>query len=248
MAGCYYDGAGNNTNCYELYNKTSLSPDIDLINNIVEQTINSMGQHVNYYVNTYNTLSADNIYGEQPTSIYNGPHDLMIYIKLSENAFTLSKFGFSSEDEVTGYVSINGYLSAFNGKNVYPNLVQEVVPKSGDVFQMVEYGNDRYGNRGGNFFEVTERTDQDNAELNPLGGHYMWRLKAKRMDYSWQPGLTGERGNEQVYDDTFSGILSSTITGQLSSDPKSYDYDVNNISQTVVFDMSINNTSVYGDY
>ena len=126
--------------------------------------------------------------------------------------------------------------------------MQEVVPKSGDVFQMVEYGNDRYGNRGGNFFEVTERTDQDNAELNPLGGHYMWRLKAKRMDYSWQPGLTGERGNEQVYDDTFSGILSSTITGQLSSDPKSYDYDVNNISQTVVFDMTINNTSVYGDY
>ena len=122
MSGCYYDGAGNNSNCYELYNKASLSPDIDLINNIVEQTVNSMGQHVNYYVNTYNTLSADNIYGEQPTSIYNGPHDLKIYIKLTENAFTLSKFGFSSEDEVTGYVSINGYLSAFNGKNVYPNL------------------------------------------------------------------------------------------------------------------------------
>ena len=81
MAGCYYDGAGNNTNCYELYNKTSLSPDIDLINNIVEQTINSMGQHVNYYVNTYNTLSADNIYGEQPTSIFYGPTQLKIYIE-----------------------------------------------------------------------------------------------------------------------------------------------------------------------
>ncbi len=54
--------------------------------------------------------------------------------------------------------------------------------------------------------------------MNPLGWHYLWRIKAKRLEYSFQPGITGERGNDQVYDDTFSGVITSNYSDDI------YDY------------------------
>jgi hypothetical protein len=245
---CYYSGAGNGSNCYELYDKTQLAPDIELIGQIIEEAINTLGQKIDYYVNTYNPLSADNIYGEQPTSIFNGPHQLKMYIELNENALALSKFGYNADDDITGYLSISGFRTAFNSTTVYSDLNQDIEPKSGDVFQMKEYGNDRPGNRAGNYFQITERVDQDIASLNPLGGHYTWRIKGKRLEYTFQPGLTGERGNDQVHDATFSGIISSTIIGQLSSAAKVYTEDVDQDSIAYVLDQTVNDTDVYGGY
>lgn len=245
---CYYSGAQNNSNCYELYSKDNNAPDRDVIQSGVEEVINTLGQKIDYYVNTYNTLSADNIYGEQPTSVFFGPTRIKMYIELTENALKLSRFGFSSDDEVTGYVSISGYYTTFYPLSVYQNLNYDIEPKSGDVFQMIEYGNDRPNNRAGNYFEITERVDQDIATINPLGGHYLWRLKAKRLEYTFQPGLTGERANNQVYDDTFAGKLSSTITGVVTAAPKLYTENVDNDSKTQVYNQSVNNTDVYGEY
>jgi hypothetical protein len=66
--------------------------------------------------------------------------------------------------------------------------------------------------------------------MNPLGGHYLWRIKAKRLEYSFQPGITGERGNDQVYDDTFAGVLTSNYSDDI------YDYiptGIDNIVETM---------------
>jgi hypothetical protein len=76
----------------------------------------------------------------------------------------------------------------------------------------------------------------------------MWRIKAKRLEYSFQPGLTGERGNDQVYDNTFSGILTSTITNQVSSTGKVYTENVDDDSVKYVLDQTLNDTDVYGGY
>lgn len=247
---CYYSGAGNGTNCFELYNKDRLQPDIEIIGNNINEVINSLGQKIDYWVNTYNLSSADNLYGEDPTSTFYGPTRLKMYISLNENALALSKFGWSSDDEVTGYIAFIGYTNAFASTSAaYANLNQAVEPKSGDIFSLVEYGNDRPGVRGENYFQVTERVDQDIAELNPLGGHYMWRLKAKRLEYSYQPGLTGERGNSQVYDNTFSGVVSSINAGLSATEDKTYPGNANTTSKNMVFNMPLNNdTSVYGAY
>jgi hypothetical protein len=76
MSGCYYSGAGNgqNTGCYELYSKDRLRPDMEVIHNAAEETVNLLGQKIEYYVNTYSPLCADNTYGEQPTMVYWGPN------------------------------------------------------------------------------------------------------------------------------------------------------------------------------
>lgn len=217
---CYYTGAGNGSLCYELYDKERLAPDREVINAAAEEIVNLNGQKVDYYINTFTPLCADNTYGEQPTSVYIGPRQIKIVIELSESSLAMSKFGFNADDDVTGYFSINGFTKTMSGEIAYDRLQQEVAPKAGDVFQMKEYGNDRPGNRAGNYFQVTERRDQDvsSGMMNPLGGHYVWRIKAKRLEYSFEPGLSGETGNDQVYDDTFSGILTSHYSDDV------YDY------------------------
>jgi hypothetical protein len=246
---CYYSGAGNGSNCFEIYDKDRLQPEIELLQNSAEEMVNTMGQKINYYVNTMTTTSADVIYGEQPTSVYHGPLIIKMMIELNETSLQLSKFGFNSDDEVTGYMSYNGFVKAVSGDGIYQTLDHSIEPKSGDVFQMYEYGNTREGGRAGNYFQITERRDQDiSGNMNPLGGHYGWRIKAKRMEYSFEPGLSGESVNQQVTDDAFYGKVESTITGEVSSAPKSYTSDVDEISKEKVLDMSLNDTNIYGTY
>lgn len=246
---CYYSGAGNGSNCFELYDKDRLQPEIELIQSSAEEMINTMGQKVNYYVNTMTTASADLIYGEQPTSVYHGPIILKMMIELNETSLQLSKFGFNADDEVTGYMSYTGFVKSVSGDGIYQTLSHPFEPKSGDVFQMQEYGKTREGGRAGNYFQITERRDQDiSGNMNPLGAHYGWRIKAKRMEYSFEPGLSGESANQQVTDDGFYGKVDSTITGEVSSAPKSYEGDVDDISAEKVLDMSLNDTNIYGTY
>lgn len=245
---CYYSGAGNGSNCYELYDKTRLSSDIETIANVAEEVVVSMGQKVNYYINSMDLLSADLLYGEQPTSIYHGPKQLKLIINLNESSLSLSKFGFNAEDEITAYIDYRTFTRSVSDDPIYITTNQNIEPKSGDVFQMVEYGSDRVGGRAGNFFQITQRRDQDiGDQMNPLGGHYGWQLKAKRLEYSWEPGLPIESANDQITEDTFYGKLSSNITGELSSAPKSYHGSVDSESVKIL-DMSFNETSIYGTY
>lgn len=237
---CYYSGAGNGSLCYELYDKTRLQPDMQLIQNTVDESINLLGQKVDYYINTYQPISADNLYGEQPTMVYHGPYTIKMIINLNESSLALSKFGFNAEDEITAFVSIQGYKRVFAEDWIYLSLDQPVEPKAGDVFCMTEYGSTRSHGRAGNYFIITERRDQDISDINPLGGHYTWRLAAKRLEYSFQPGISGESKNDQVYDDTFAGLLSTNIT----EDPLT-----NNIPITFVENLVENNfPDELGDY
>jgi hypothetical protein len=68
-----------------------------------------------------------------------------------------------------------------------------------------------------------------------LGGHYTWRITAKRLEYSFQPGISGESQNDQVYDDTFAGLLSTNITQDpfVEGVPSLY---IENISEAQFFD------------
>ena len=117
---------------------------------------------------------------------------------------------------------------------------------------MTEYGRGRPGNRNGKMFEVTEVLDQDISKTNQLGGHYVWIIKAKRYDYSFEPGLSAEKGSQQVYDNARNGILSGGKQDP-SEDKKYLEKDpllsIDQVSEKIVFDMpKNNNTSVYGGY
>jgi hypothetical protein len=79
-----------------------------------------------------------------------------------------------------------------------------------------------------------------------LAGHYVWLLKAKRFEYSFE-NIKQEKGNHQVYDDTFYGDLSGSITVP-SQRELSYPQDPDTESKEKVYDMSVNDTLEYGGY
>ena len=185
----------------------------------------------NSNTNTFNTLSADMLYGEQPTQQFAPPLPIIVAINLNENALMLSKYGLLSEDEVTAFVHISAFYDTFGWGSE---------PKSGDVFQLSEYGSDRPNGRNGNFYELTERLDQDIAQINPLAGHYVWLIKAKRFEWSFEPGLSGEAVNQQVFDDT----RNTSASG--ANKPYTYSADIDSKS---IFDYSLTDYgSVYGGY
>jgi len=137
--------------------------------------------------------------------------------------------------------------------DTFETQYNQVQPKAGDVFTLTEYGYGRPGPRSGYNYEVTQILDQDIARTNQLGGHYVWIIKAKRLDYSFEPGLSAEKGGDQVYDNSYSGVLSSAVNNDITQ-PKKYNeqdnlQSIDNISSTIVFNMTANNnTDVYGGY
>lgn len=183
-----------------------------------KEQLNLYGTEVDYFVHTQSLSGHDEVYGEQPMAQYSEPKKMILALTLNENSVVMKQFGLIADDEITGFIHIKTYYEIFGDQ-------QE--PKSGDVFDLSELGNDRPGGRGGKKFEITERLDQDVNQINPLLGHYVWLIKAKRHDYSFEPGLTPENVSEQVNDDT--------LIDQLSNDV--YDYTNNNT-----------NDDVYGDY
>lgn len=280
--------------CFRYNDKCVNENEQFLFSSFWKEQLATYGTKVTYFVNTYNVLSADNIYGEHPTKKFAPGRLITLGIELSENAYTLSKFGFQSDDEITAYVHISSFYDAFWNLDIESLITEQgvdpgdpnacvpipatanqistetpiairtekpstfesqygqVQPKAGDVFVMTEYGKGRPGGRSGIQFEVTEVLDQDISKMNQLGGHYIWMLKAKRFDFSFEPGLSAEKLSDQVYDNGFSGILSGGA--QDMSAPKKYNekdplVSIDQVSSTRVFNMSAHeNTSVYGDY
>jgi len=226
--------------CFRFLDKQNNTCQEEVFSNLYREQINLYGTEVTYFVHTYNpAYTADNFYGEQPNAQYGIPISFIAYIELNENSLLLTKYGFQSDDEITMFIHISSFYEAYNKPSLSGYFHgYDIEPKSGDVFKLTEYGIGRPGQRDGKMFEVTERLDQDINKIHPLLGHYVWMLKAKRYETSFEPGLTAEKGNTQVFDE-------NKNNSTLGAD-KNYTYsaDVNSKS---VFDGN-NNTSVYGDY
>tara|TARA_B110000908_G_C10244865_1_gene448229 strand:+ start:27 stop:812 length:786 start_codon:yes stop_codon:yes gene_type:complete len=253
---CYPGMQVVDTACYRFTDKSIQESERFLFSNWWREEINQFGVKVKYFVNTFNTLSANNLYGEEPTKVFADPREIIIAATLNENAITLSQFGFESDDDITAYIHISSFYDEFYTLSaVWETQYNIVEPKAGDVFQLSEYGDDRPNNRQAKYFEITEKLDEDIAQINNLAGHYVFLIKAKRLDYSFEPNIpfnnltSNISGNSQIYEDTFAGRLSGSVNEQSQTKKDNYDlYNVDSTSKEDVFNMSVNDTDVYGDY
>lgn len=230
------------TDGYRATDKDISGNERDLYYHYIREQIDIYGQQLDYFTLDYELSAHDGLYGEQPNATYKASKSVVMYVDLSEQSVVLTQFGIQGDDDVTAFVSISSFYTSMSSTgDTRPE------PKSGDVFKLTEYGNDRPGGRDGKMFEITQRLDQEVSQINPLLGHYVWLIKGKRLDYSFQPGLTAEKRSDQVYDDSFSGRLSGHSNPK--TDSKSYDYDVDTESASV-FDYSQygDGDDVYGDY
>ena len=247
--------------CGQLVNPLNLQAEQLVFDQAFNEIINNFGIPINYYINTFNLSAADLLYGEQTTKKFQGPLSaIQMYIELSDDAVNLTNFGFDPGDEFTAFVHISTFYDAASAYFDYAAVGQSIEPKAGDLIDLNVLGCDRPNGRGSVMYEITERMDQDVSSLNPILGHYIYRLRGKRFNYSFENGLTAqdsrpgsEKANEQIYDSSFSGILSTTLTDQVSSKGKTYPtsedpYNIDDSSKDDVLDMSVNDTDIYGSY
>ena len=208
-----------------------------------DEQIKLYGQRIEYFTYNVTLTGYDPVYGEQPSASYVGPYTIVMFVELNESSLMLSKFGLDPDDDVTGFVSISSF---YTGVSSSGDLRPE--PKSGDVFTLAEYGDDRPGDRGGKSFEITQRLDQEISKINPLMGHYAWMINAKRLEYTFTPGITAEPKSDQVTDSNFSGRLSGYTNPQTDTKIDTTN-DIDTKSATDVFDYTTENSDdVYGDY
>lgn len=214
-----------------------------------EELINNFGVDVNYYINGFNYLEMNMLYGEHPLQVYAGPIIIKAYVELEE-ILNLSQFGYEADDALTFYVSINTFSTTMSvSAAFYAANNQRIEPKADDLVEITSLGCDRPGNRGPKIFRITEALDQSVQDgINPMMGHYVWKITAKRYETSHETNAPQELGNDQVYDNTFAGKLSSILFPTLSTDPKVYPDNVDDLSRNTVYDMDNVDNSIYGTY
>jgi hypothetical protein len=216
-----------------------------------DELINNYGVEFNYYVNGFNLSAMNLLYGEHPTQEYSDPIVIKAYLELEES-ISLSRWGMESLDDLTAYISIQNFTDVMTpaASSFYIENGQRIEPKSDDLMEITALGCDRPGGRSSKIFRITEVLDQDvGSGINPMLGHYIWKITAKRYEYDGSTNAPKEDGNDQVYDNTFSGKLSSNLFPSLTANNKVYPLNVDEISKNDVYDMSRNDTTIYGgDY
>jgi len=111
-----------------------------------------------------------------------------------------------------------------NGESYISNLTLFVSPSDGDWRRFPQ------------LYQITEKRYQDpSMNINFLNGHYVWILKGKRFEYSYETGAPQENGG--AADNTAGGIVNDRDKIEEISDEV---FDYNNNPES--------NDSVYGDY
>jgi hypothetical protein len=263
--------------CSNFANPNNFQAERSIFNSLINEKINNFGIDIDYYVHTYNLSSADNFYGEDLDAPYYGPISLRVEKDYTFSGVPLGIHGFDSNDEITFYVTFDTFEEAFGDHRVHEESGQRIEPKADDMFIIKTWGCDRPNGRTAKKFVVTEAIDEDPEDLNVLMGHYVWKVTARRYDYSYEANIPASDDKYQVYDNTFSGVLTSdisikgpleglvdsegdlligfggetlvtqTTSQQLSSDDKPYDYDVDVEVEDEIYDQSINDQRIYGN-
>lgn len=218
-----------------------------------KELINSSGQPVWYYPYKFDLRTADKIRGEDPLTEYDEPFEIYAYLEVKDVPKELSIMGgFFSEDTVTGYIHIKTFRRKVKDIEYYKTPLVQPEPKPGDLIQIISFGCDRPGDRGANYYEITNKEDQlISASMNAAYGHYVWKITAKRFMFSHEGGAIeqwGEDGNCQVYENYVEGKLEQEKIEDNFQDKK-YPFNVDKESKEKIFNQNLNNNdSIYGGY
>ena len=156
-----------------------------------KEQIEHYGTSVTYFTNGYTLTSHNFLYGEDPTSSYSETADVVMLTDITNDALMLSKFGIMADCDMTAVVHISSFYDQFGCG---------YEPKAGDLIRLTEYGADRPGGRSAPIYEITERDDEYLPLTNTLIGHYVWYIKCKRYEYSYEPGIETGPNNKQLSD------------------------------------------------
>ena len=85
-------------------NKQDNANEMSNFSNWWREQINLYGTEVAYYTNNYQTSAHDAVYGEHSTKTFSASASLVMGIELTEISPILTKFGLTSDDDVTAFI------------------------------------------------------------------------------------------------------------------------------------------------
>jgi hypothetical protein len=156
-----------------------------------KEQIEHYGTRTDYYTHGYALTSHNFLYGEDPTAPYAKTADIIMLTDITNDSLMLSKFGIVADCDMTAVVHISSFYEKFGCG---------FEPKAGDLIKLSEYGADRPGGRSAPIYEITERDDEHLPMTNALIGHYVWYLKCKRFEYSYESNVATGPNNKQISD------------------------------------------------
>lgn len=159
-----------------------------------KEQIEQFGTSITYYTNGYSFDTHNFVYGEDPTAKYGKIENVVMLTDITNDSLMLSKFGIAADSDMTAVAHISSFYQQIGCE------AGQFEPKAGDLIQLTEYGEDRPGGRVAPIYEITERDDEYLPMTNPLIGHYVWYIKCKRWEYSFEPGVDVGPNNKQLSD------------------------------------------------
>lgn len=242
--------------CNDYNNLENLGGQQVVVDSAWKDLINSAGMPIYYFVYKFNIKRSDKIWGEDILAEYEEPFQIKAYVEVKDVLKILGPMGgFFADDTITAYIHIKTFNRKTKGMKVFEDLKLRYEPKPSDLIQIIEFGCDRPGGRGAKLFEVTNKEDElISQNLNMGFAHYVWKITAKRFQYSYQDGAItpfGEEKNCQVYDNNIQGTITdpSEIRDINTPSDKSYNWNIDKKSKEEIFNQNVNNQSnIYGGY
>jgi hypothetical protein len=152
----------------------------------ISEYANLYGQTISYQPVKYNFNTHNFLYGEDMISGYQYSRKMKAIIDFSSYTTFLTKFGIMSDSDITIYIPIREF------ERVWGPSKGVTYPLAGDLFLIDDEACDRPLGQSPMVFEVTDKEDKIKP-VDFMGGHYVWKLVAKRFDYSYQPNAPEER-------------------------------------------------------
>lgn len=215
-------------NCYDTISNVK-----DNYRGLAENYVQNYGMNISYYSTGYNIEDSNRLYGENPTAKYRGPRKIKAIIDFQSYNTFLTKWGVMSDLDIIIYIPIKSFQKTWG----------QTVPLAGDLFLIDDSSCDRPLGQSPIIFEITEKHDS----INPadfMGGHYVWKIQAKRYDNSYEPGAPQEKFIGGPVDSKEYGKIESEIEEtniNNSVDNHDVDSDAKN-------DFDNPNTSIYGKF
>lgn len=217
------------------YNPSCLDENQNVKNNyraMADNYAQMYGRKISYWTTGYNLTNHNPLYGEDPTAKYRGPRTLKAIPDMQSYSTFLTKFGIMSDLDMILYIPIPEF------QRVWGN----VFPLAGDLFVIEDTACDRPLGQSPMVFEVTEKHDS----INPtdfMSGHYIWKINAKRMDYSYEPGAPQElNAGGPVDSDSYGKIESTLEEPEITINPSE------NVDDEARKNFDNPSSSVYGKY
>lgn len=242
--------------CNDYNNLENLGGQQVVVDSAWKDLINSAGMPIYYFVYKFNIKRSDKIWGEDILAEYEEPFQIKAYVEVKDVPKILGPMGgFFADDTITAYIHIKTFNRKTKGMKVFEDLKLRYEPKPSDLIQIIEFGCDRPGGRGAKLFEVTNKEDElISQNLNMGFAHYVWKITAKRFQYSYQDGAItpfGEEKNCQVYDNRVAGIIDTPeeVRNMNAPSDKSYEWNIDKKSKEEIFNQNVNDQSdIYGGY